>query len=98
MSRTRPAFDHFLIPCLFLVLVPVALTALQNTMERLLSKRKQLVREVNPATEQKANDMTKREVNRERLDSSKSSRNGDVVVDPVTGHQTVRFFRLTRVV
>jgi len=67
-------------------------------MERLLSKRKQLVREVNPGTEQKAKEMTQREVDPERLDSSKSSRNGDVVVDPVTGHQTVRFFRLTRVV
>jgi predicted Holliday junction resolvase-like endonuclease len=98
VSRTRPAFDHFLVLRLSLVLLPVALAALQNTMERLLSKRRQLAREVKAATEQKVNEMMKREVKRERLDSSKSSRNGDVVVDPVTGHQTVRFFRLARVV
>lgn len=67
-------------------------------MERLLSKRKQLTREVNAATEQKASEMMRREVNRELKDSSKSSRNGDVVVDPVTGHQTVRFFQLARLV
>ncbi len=62
-------------------------------MERLLSKRMQLSREVTGTTEQKANATMKREVNRELKDSSKPSRNGDVVVDPVTGHQTVRSFR-----
>ena len=64
-------------------------------MERLLSKRKRLTREVNVATEQKANEMMRRE---ELKDSSKSPRNGDVVVDPVTGHQSVRSFQLARLV
>ena len=64
-------------------------------MERLLSKRMRLItREVTGTTEQKANVAVKREVNQEFKDFSKPSRNGDVVVDPVTGHQTVRFFRV----
>lgn len=54
----------------------------------------QLTREITGTTERKANVTMKREVNRELEGSSKSSRNGDVVVDPVTGHQTVGFFRL----
>ena len=47
--------------------------------------------QVTGTNERKANVAMKREVNQELKDSSKSPRNGDVVVDPVTGHQTVRF-------
>jgi hypothetical protein len=61
-------------------------------MERLLSKRKQLAREAAAATEQNAPPTVKREVKRGLTDSADRSRNGDIVVDPVTGHQTVRFF------
>ena len=78
--------------------LPVALIAIKHAMGRLLSKHKRLSREVTAATEHKANEMMKRDIKRELMDSSKCSRNGDVVVDPVTGHQTVRFFRPTRVV
>jgi len=63
-------------------------------MERLLSKRKQFAKELATATEHKANEMVKRGVNRELIDSAKGSRNGDVVVDPVTGYQTVRPFSI----
>lgn len=60
-------------------------------MERLLSKRKQFAKAVTTATEHDANEMVKPEVKREFTDSAKWSQNGDVVVDPVTGYQTVCF-------
>jgi len=60
-------------------------------MERILSKRKQLSKEVAAASEHKANEMMKREAKGEPTDPGKCSRNGSVVIDPVTGYQTVRF-------
>ena len=61
-------------------------------MERLLSKRKQFAKAVATATEHNANEMVKSQVKRKFTDSAKCSRNEDVVVDPVTGYQTVCFF------
>jgi hypothetical protein len=62
-------------------------------MERVLSKRKQFARGVATVAENKANGTTEEEVKRELTGCPKCLPNGDIVVDPVTGNQTVCSFR-----